>query len=78
MCEAELVELLERLSGRTAGTIAFGTEAPQLIELGAEAVVMGPGNIRVAHRSGEFVPVEELEDCVRILTAVIEQMNIRR
>jgi acetylornithine deacetylase/succinyl-diaminopimelate desuccinylase-like protein len=23
-------------------------------------VVFGPGNIRVAHRTGEFVPVDEL------------------
>ncbi len=25
---------------------------------------MGPGDIRVAHRTGEFVPVDELERCV--------------
>ena len=53
--------LLEELTGNEAGTVAFGTEAAQMTELGAEAVVLGPGNIRVAHRTGEFVPIAELE-----------------
>jgi len=67
-----LVELLEKLTAKTAGTVAFGTEAAQMIELGAEAIVLGPGNIRVAHRTGEFVPTDELNRCVEILTKAIE------
>ena len=43
-----------------------------MAELGAEAVVVGPGNIRVAHRTDEFVPVEELRECVKILKRAIE------
>jgi acetylornithine deacetylase len=69
---SEIVQLLERLSEKKAGTVAFGTEAAQMIELGAEAVVMGPGNIRVAHQSGEFVPIAELDRCVEILRQTIE------
>jgi acetylornithine deacetylase len=41
--------------------------------LGAEAVVFGPGDIRNAHRTGEFVPVEELERCVEILRRAIRE-----
>ena len=70
--DSKLVRLLEETTGHEAGTIAFGTEAPQMIELGAEAVVVGPGNIRVAHRTGEFVPVDELRECVKILKRAIE------
>ena len=29
--------------------------------LGSEAVVMGPGDIREAHRTGEFVPIDWIE-----------------
>jgi acetylornithine deacetylase len=72
--ESTLVTLLEELTGNDAGTVAFGTEAAQLIELGAEAVVLGPGNIRVAHRTGEFVPVAELEACVTVLTQAIARL----
>jgi len=69
-----LVKLLENLTGNGAGTVAFGTEAEQMTELGAEAVVLGPGNIRVAHRTGEFVPTSELEACVKILQQAIAQL----
>jgi acetylornithine deacetylase len=64
---SRLVTMLEELTGQHSGTVAFGTEAAQMTQLGAEAVVLGPGNIRVAHRTGEFVPVEELERCVEVL-----------
>jgi len=69
--DSPLVGELETLSGREAGTVAFGTEAPQLIEMGAEAVVFGPGSIRTAHRTGEFVPADELNTCVEILAQAI-------
>jgi acetylornithine deacetylase len=70
---APLVRALEELTGHEAGTVAFGTEAPQMRELGADAVVFGPGDIRVAHRTGEFVPVAELRAAVSILRGVIER-----
>ncbi|MGI8837678.1 MAG: acetylornithine deacetylase [Pyrinomonadaceae bacterium] len=72
--DSSLVTLLEELTNKKAGTVAFGTEAAQLSELGAEAVVLGPGNIREAHRTGEFVPVNELEPCVAILRKATEAL----
>jgi acetylornithine deacetylase len=74
--DSRLVNLLEQLSGQESGTVAFGTEAAQMTALGAEAVVMGPGDIRVAHRTGEFVPVEDLERCVQILKDVIRALCV--
>jgi acetylornithine deacetylase len=70
--DSQLVQFLEGSSGNSSGTVAFGTEAPGMIALGAEAVVFGPGDIRVAHRTGEFVPVDQLNGCVRILRQAIE------
>jgi acetylornithine deacetylase len=72
--DSQLVRFLEESSGKASGTIAFGTEAPSMIKLGAEAVVFGPGDIRVAHRTGEFVPVEQLNKCVGILQRAIEHL----
>ena len=69
---SELVQFLEQTSGKQSGTVAFGTEAPSMISLGAEAVVFGPGDIRVAHRTGEFVPVDELDQSAQILKQAIE------
>jgi acetylornithine deacetylase len=71
--DSPLVEFLSEISGNAPGTVAFGTEAPSLIALGAEAVVFGPGDIRVAHRTGEFVPVDQLNRCVEILSQAIER-----
>jgi len=71
--DAPLVRALEELTGKPAGTISFGTEAPQLAELGADAVVFGPGDIRAAHRTGEFVPASELNESAAILRRVIER-----
>jgi acetylornithine deacetylase len=70
--DSPLVQFLEEASGREASTVAFGTEAPSLIGLGAEAVVFGPGDIRVAHRTGEFVPIDQLNTCVEILSQAIQ------
>jgi acetylornithine deacetylase len=74
--DSRLVNLLEQLSGQKSGTVAFGTEAAQMTALGAEAVVIGPGDIRVAHRTGEFVPVAELERCVAILKDSIRALCV--
>jgi len=72
--DSQLVKLLERLTGNKAGTVAFGTEAAQMTVMGSESVVIGPGNIREAHRSGEFVPVGELERCTEILKAAVSKL----
>jgi acetylornithine deacetylase len=71
--ESELVRFLEQRAGREPATIPFGTELPYLAALGAEACVFGPGDIRVAHRTGEFVPLHELAHAVEILTMAIER-----
>ncbi|MDT7541165.1 MAG: acetylornithine deacetylase [Acidobacteriota bacterium] len=71
--DAALVSFMETTTGHAAGTVAFGTEAPQLIELGAETVVFGAGDIRNAHRTGEFVPTAELDRCVEVLALAIRE-----
>jgi acetylornithine deacetylase len=69
--DSRLVKLLEAATGNESGTVAFGTEAAQMMALGAESVVIGPGDIREAHRTGEFVPVEELERCAEVLKLAV-------
>lgn len=52
-------------------TVAFGTEAPWLARMGAQAVVLGAGSMLTAHSSRECVPVQELDGCVEMLHAAI-------
>jgi acetylornithine deacetylase len=68
-----VVTFLETITGQSAGTVAFGTEGSQMTRLGAEAVVFGPGDIRVAHQTGEFVPSSQLESCVDYLRQALEK-----
>jgi acetylornithine deacetylase len=70
--EAEIVRFLERESGNASTTVPFGTELPEVIGMGAEAVVFGPGDITAAHRTGEHVEVRELERAAAILAKAIE------
>lgn len=72
--DSPLVQLLEKATGRESGTVAFGTEGAQMMALGSEAVVIGPGDIREAHRTGEFVPLDELEQCAEILKQAIREI----
>jgi acetylornithine deacetylase len=73
--EAELVRFLEAESGHRATTVPFGTELPEVAGMGAEGVVFGPGDIRVAHRTGEHVAVAELERAAEILTRAIARFT---
>jgi acetylornithine deacetylase len=72
--DSPLIKLLEEATGKTAGTVAFGTEGAQMMALGSEAVVIGPGDIRVAHRTGEFVPRNELNHCCDILAHAVKSL----
>ena len=71
--DSEIVQFLQGQAGNAPATIPFGTELPYLVEMGAQACVFGPGDIRVAHRTGEFVPLAELSRAVEILAAAIER-----
>jgi acetylornithine deacetylase len=53
------------------GSISFGSEAAHLTRLAEEVVVFGPGDKGVAHKTGEFVPVAELDRCVACLKRAI-------
>ena len=70
--DSPLVKFLEQATGLESGTVAFGTEAAQMMKLGGESVVIGPGDIREAHRTGEFVPIDELERCAVVLRQSIQ------
>ena len=69
-----LSDLLSSFSHRTATTIAFGSEAAHFSPLAEEVVVFGPGAMTVAHKTGEYVSISELELCVEYLKAAIARI----
>ncbi len=69
--ESDLVRTVERLTGHTAGSVAFGTEAPWLQKLGMETVVLGPGDIEQAHQPDEYLAADRLQPCIDLLRRLI-------
>jgi len=66
-----LVKSLEEISEHSAESIAFNSEAPQFQAMGSEVVVWGPGDMRVAHRTEEYLERNEFERSIVLLKAVI-------
>jgi acetylornithine deacetylase len=69
--ESAVVQAVLRRSDGEIRNISFGTEAPWMAKMGAEAVVIGPGSMLTAHSPRECVPMVELDECVdRLLRAI--------
>lgn len=66
-----LVRSIERLTGRAAVSIPFGSEASLFGSVAEEVVVFGPGDMTTAHSSRECVPLSELDEAVRCLRALM-------
>ena len=67
-----LVRLCAELSKRTPATVPFGTDAVALQAL-APCVVLGPGDIGVAHTPDEQVAVADLAAAVPLLARFLER-----
>jgi acetylornithine deacetylase len=75
---AAIVQLAEKLTGRSPEAVAFGTEAPYLSQLGMETVVLGPGDIAQAHQPDEYLALERLAPTIDILKQMITTVCISR
>jgi len=71
--DAEIISATESLTGHQAGAAAFGTEAPYLNRLGAETVILGPGDIDQAHQPDEFLGLERIQPMVRLIQNLVRR-----
>jgi len=69
--DSELVRTAERLTGNSAATVAFGTEAPLLQRLGMDTIILGPGDIDQAHQPDEYLALDRLQPCIDALRGLI-------
>jgi len=70
--DSPFVQYIEKLTGDTAGSLAFGTEAPYFRQLGMDTVILGPGRIEQAHQPDEYLPIANIEPMVGYLKQLIE------
>jgi acetylornithine deacetylase len=71
--ESELLRFVTKSSGNQPMTVAFGTEAPFLQEMGIETVVFGPGSIDQAHQADEYLGKEQIDPTRRTLMELIQR-----
>tara|TARA_R110002096_G_scaffold194791_4_gene377169 strand:- start:12382 stop:13518 length:1137 start_codon:yes stop_codon:yes gene_type:complete len=71
---AALTRLTERLSGKKARAVAFGTEAPYLSNLGIETIVLGPGSINQAHQANEYIASDQIDPYCNFLQQTIKEL----
>jgi acetylornithine deacetylase len=65
--DSDIIRTAERLTGHGAGTVAFGTEAPFLQQMGIDTIVLGPGDIAQAHQPDEYLALDRVQPCVTLL-----------
>ena len=71
--EADFGRTVETLCGCSARTALFGTEAPYLAELGLQTLVLGAGDIGVAHQADEYVTMAEIERATDLYADLIRR-----
>jgi acetylornithine deacetylase len=74
--DAEFSSAVETLCGCSAKTALFGTEAPYLAELGLQTLVLGAGDIAVAHQPDEYVTIAAIERATDVYASLIQRFCI--
>jgi acetylornithine deacetylase len=74
-----LADTVEEVTGRRPALLGepYGADMQMFVNVGATpCVIFGPGDVRVAHSADEFVPLDEVETCARVLAAwVIRELG---
>lgn len=65
---------VEAITGRPAKAVMFGTEAPFYERLGLETLILGAGDIEVAHQPDEYVRVAAVEEASNLYTKIIQKV----
>ncbi len=69
--DSAIVRATEKLTGYTAGAVAFGTEGPYMNRMGMQTVILGPGSIDQAHQPDEFLALDQVEPGRQIIRELV-------
>ena len=74
--DAEVVDFVKSLSGANGtNKVAFGTEGGLFSQkLGVPTVICGPGSMAQGHKPDEFVEVEQIERCEKMMDTLIDRL----
>jgi acetylornithine deacetylase len=71
-----LADVAESVMGRRPALLGepYGADMQMFITHGdTPCVIFGPGDVRIAHSADEFVPIDEVETCARVLAAWVRR-----
>ncbi len=71
-----LADVAEAVLGRRPALLGepYGADMQMFVNVGGTpCVIFGPGDVRVAHSANESVPIDEVEDCARVLAAWVRR-----
>ena len=69
--KSEACELVSSLTGdNSRQVVSFGTEAGLFQEIGISTVVCGPGSIEQAHKIDEYIVLNEIKKCLKLLDGI--------
>ena len=69
--ESEIIRMCEHSTGKAAGCVTFGTEGPFYNQMGIDTVILGPGDIAVAHQPNEYLQIERIEPMIDVLSKML-------
>ncbi|CAH0242103.1 acetylornithine deacetylase [Pseudomonas mediterranea] len=74
--DSAAARLLARLCGNDAfGTVAFGTEGGLFHQAGIATVICGPGSMEQGHKPDEYVSVEQMAACDRLMDRLANDLS---
>ena len=74
--KSDACELISSLTGdNSRQVVSFGTEAGLFQEIGISTVVCGPGSIEQAHKIDEYIFLDELKKCLKLLNGIKDKSS---
>ena len=74
---AVLEALCDEVGETDMHSVSYATDAGWLQSLGLQCAIWGPGDIALAHKPNEWVPIDELQRCATLLDRVIARFCTR-
>lgn len=71
---SSIVKLSEQLTKAPSQSVVFATEGPYFSQMGMETIVLGPGNIDVAHQPDEYIEASQLDQAVELYGKLIHSI----
>jgi len=74
--DARIIALAEAITGSPRSAVPFGTEAPMFTAMGKPTIVLGPGDIELAHQPNESIDRAELHRAIDVYEAFIQRICV--